>query len=52
LPRDERRAWVERLLGVCELQLVELTARDDPFQRPLVDDLAALRDRLRNELDA
>lgn len=48
----ERRAWLEKLDAAAQRALVEVRSLDDPLQRPLVEDLEALRERLGRELAA
>jgi hypothetical protein len=50
LPRDERREWLTRLLGATEKALADLGDSASFQFGTMVDDLAALRDRLEAEL--
>ena len=46
---EERRSWVEQLLGACDRALAGLEERDDA-NLELVADLKELRNRLTDEL--
>ena len=49
---DDRRAWLERLDEAAGQALDDLRPLGDPFQRKLISDLEAFRERLAGELAA
>jgi hypothetical protein len=48
----DRLAWLQRLTHACDHAISDLEHRGDPLLYPLIEDIRALRQRLRTELDA